>query len=131
MHKIEQQMITALRARTNLSLGNTVVSWDDDGTATVLLHGNVIARYSKGCLAWSLAGWDTSTTRSRIQALVLGLEQDTSVCRVRGRPYARSVIDPAYKYPITSSQWVRCSPLAVVRAVLANTVSGSPVRTAK
>ena len=79
MRKIEQQMITALRTRTNLSLGNTVVSWDDDDAATVLLHGNVIARYSKGCLA--------------------------------------------------SSQWVRCSPLAVVRAVLANTVSGSPVRT--
>ena len=77
MRKIEQQMNSALRNRKNFSSGNTTVIQNDDNTADVLLHGNCIAYvdYSgkipptNGTLKISDAGWQTVTTKSRLNAL--------------------------------------------------------------
>ena len=77
MRKVEQQMNSALRNRKNFSSGNTTVIQNDDNTADIFLHGNCIGYvdYSgkiaptSGTLKISDAGWQTVTTKSRLNAL--------------------------------------------------------------
>lgn len=54
---------------------------DRDTVVTVYLHGNAIARVNSRTLELkvTLAGWDTVTTRSRLNALAYGLVQDSTV----------------------------------------------------
>ena len=71
MRKIEQQMQTAIRNRENWSLLNTSVSYDEDGFTTVRLHGNRIAEINPhGDLVLSSCGWQSNTTKSRLNALL-------------------------------------------------------------
>lgn len=86
MRKIEQEMVAAFRAANTLFTRGLARSWKNGntevrvGSATiaVYLHGHAIfqavypeapsiARYR---LEFSLAGWNTPTTRSRINALL-------------------------------------------------------------
>jgi hypothetical protein len=69
MRKIEQEMNRALRNRETLWKANTSVSYDTDGLAIVRLHGNIIAYETEACWFVSLSGWNTPTTRSRLNAL--------------------------------------------------------------
>lgn len=73
MRKIETWMIQALRDKTlDAKKGNTRVYARPDGGHFVELHGNTIAHLSHdGRLRFTLAGWPTPTTRSRIQALLV------------------------------------------------------------
>ena len=73
MRKIERDMIAAIRAGKNRSLGNTrvIVYYGDEARWQVLLHGNCIATQADGePFRFTLAGWPTPTTRSRITALL-------------------------------------------------------------
>jgi len=71
MRSIEQQLIGAILARQPFSGGNTAYS---PAANTVTLHGNLIARYTDTA-GWqfNLSGWNTPTTRSRINALASAL----------------------------------------------------------
>lgn len=81
--KVEQEMLKAIRLRTSAELGNTTVQVNEEGTVTVSLHGNQIAKlYKSGMLNISLAGWDTPTTRSRLRAILS--EQGHSLSHVGG-----------------------------------------------
>lgn len=70
MHKIEQAMIRAVSSeRTRMPSGNTQVRKEGD-FLSVYLHGNCIARQmDDGTWMFNLCGWNTPTTRSRINAL--------------------------------------------------------------
>jgi hypothetical protein len=78
--KIEQEMVAALRKRRAWRQDNTEVQLDrrQDGKplALVFLHGNHIATlgYDEAgkvmSLSWTLAGWETRTTVSRINAIL-------------------------------------------------------------
>ena len=71
MRKIEQQMQNAIRNRQNWSNSNTSVSIDEDGFTTVRLHGNRIAEITPhGDLTLSSFGWETVTTKSRLNAVL-------------------------------------------------------------
>ena len=77
MRKIEQDMLTALRYERDFHRDNTDVKWginpdNDEAEAHVYLHGNLIARYTPGAseLYLSDAGWQTVTTKSRLNALL-------------------------------------------------------------
>ena len=71
MRKIEQQMQTAIRNRTNWSSSNTAVSVDNEGNTFVMLHGNLIATiFNNGDMKLSSCGWDTPTTKSRLNAIL-------------------------------------------------------------
>ena len=71
MRKIEQQMQTAIRNRQNWSKANTSVSVDQEGFTTVRLHGNRIAEIApNGDMSLSSAGWETVTTKSRLNAIL-------------------------------------------------------------
>ena len=66
MRKVTQQIKRAFEQGTSLKVGNT----ETDGK-TVWLHGNaIIKRDPQGFVRWSLAGWNTPTTRERVNGIV-------------------------------------------------------------
>ena len=81
MRKVEQKMINALRAGRSFNVQNTKVSKRtrvSGGYAqSVYLHDNEIARLEYNhekarepfAIMGTLAGWDTVTTRSRLNAI--------------------------------------------------------------
>lgn len=71
-------MCNAFESRHAWQESNTAVIVDD-GVVNVALHGNVIARREGAYRYCTLAGWDTVTTRSRLNAL------GAHVRRVKGR----------------------------------------------
>tara|TARA_B100001996_G_scaffold237335_1_gene183328 strand:+ start:942 stop:1274 length:333 start_codon:yes stop_codon:yes gene_type:complete len=70
MRKIESQMNSAIRARRNWSSGNTSVVIDDQNDALVYLHGNFIAKISDRFVRLFDGGWQSVTTKSRLNALL-------------------------------------------------------------
>ena len=76
MRKVEEQMNMAIRARKNWAGSNTTVRcFKENGITTemqVLLHGNLIAWLDTATndLNISSAGWETVTTKSRLNALL-------------------------------------------------------------
>ena len=84
MRQIEKQMVEAIKARKNFKSGNTEVTMTRNEylgtcTAMVYLHDNLIAKISFGTenvvAQFTLAGWNTNTTRSRLNALGVGVSQ--------------------------------------------------------
>ena len=90
MRKIEEQMNYALRHRKNWAGSNTTVRcFKENGVTTemqVLLHGNLIAWLDTATndLNISSAGWETVTTKSRLNAI---LEEFASGARVVQRNF--------------------------------------------
>ena len=70
MRKIESQMNSAIRARRNWSSGNTSVNFDEQNVAYVYLHGNLIALISDRFVRLFDGGWQSNTTKSRLNALL-------------------------------------------------------------
>ena len=77
MRKIESQLCEAIRNFRTLHKDNTAFvkdSWNK-GKWTLLLHGNAIASFDQNSkhptipTYVSLAGWNSNTTRSRLNAL--------------------------------------------------------------
>ena len=77
MRKIEKQMVHAVRCANNWKQDNTCVmsyEYGEHVLSTVLLHGNAIfTRYHREdggeTIEFSLCGWPSVTTRSRLNAL--------------------------------------------------------------
>ena len=71
MRKIEQSMNTAIRNRINWSGGNTAVIVDSKNAdlVEVFLHGNRIAQVCSEFVAIFDGGWQSNTTKSRLNAL--------------------------------------------------------------
>mgnify|MGYP001194128454 CR=1 FL=1 len=66
MRKVTQQIKSAFESRQPLSVDNT----STDGN-TIWLHGNaIVKRDASGFVIWSLAGWNTPTTRERVNGIV-------------------------------------------------------------
>ena len=68
MRKIETQMIAAIKADKNWSSGNTQAV-TNMGVSTVYLHGNKIAMVDDTSLTLFDGGWQSVTTKSRLNAL--------------------------------------------------------------
>jgi hypothetical protein len=65
MRKVTEQIKNAFEQGTSLKVGNTKT----DGK-TVWLHGNaIVKRDPDGLVRWSLAGWNTPTTRERVNGI--------------------------------------------------------------
>ena len=70
MRKIESQMIAAVRENRNWSSGNTSVTIDvETNTSSVYLHGNLIATVTDNDMTIYDGGWQSVTTKSRLNAL--------------------------------------------------------------
>ena len=79
MRKIEEQMNMAIRARKNWAGSNTTVRcFKENGITTeinVLLHGNCIAWLDTASNDFNISscGWETVTTKSRLNAILKNL----------------------------------------------------------
>lgn len=82
MRKVTQTICKALMSGEPKSIGNT----STDGE-TMFLHGNPIARLKDKNLILSLAGWNTVTTRERINGLLRSLGLHCFVSQRKGEPY--------------------------------------------
>ena len=83
-HKISNLAANAFYAGRNFKLQNTEVRVYDNGVTELYLHGNRIAQREPGSVhgvRFTLAGWNTLTTRERLNAL--GIKVTTK----RGTPY--------------------------------------------
>lgn len=71
MRKCESTIRSAALSGRSANIQNTVVSHSPSGEYTVYLHGNAIAHGRTGHLpaSFCLAGWNSVTTRSRLNAL--------------------------------------------------------------
>ena len=70
MRKIESQMCQAVQANINWSSANTTVTIDKEtNTSSVYLHGNLIATVTDNDMTIYDGGWQSVTTKSRINAL--------------------------------------------------------------
>tara|TARA_B100000579_G_C22206956_1_gene565472 strand:+ start:172 stop:504 length:333 start_codon:yes stop_codon:yes gene_type:complete len=84
MRKIETQMNTAIRSRKDFRSGNTEVynyfcSARNEVGAIVKLHGNKIAEVYKNSIVLFDGGWQTVTTKSRLNAMLDEFSKGTGV----------------------------------------------------
>ena len=70
MRKIEQQMCAAVQSNKDWQSANTSVHFDPEtGVSIVRLHGNKIAEGSDNDMTIFDGGWQSVTTKSRLNAL--------------------------------------------------------------
>ena len=69
MRKVETMMNVAIQAGKPLSRQNTVVQ-HKDGVAYVYLHGNKICEVGEDWLKLYDGGWQSNTTKSRLNAIL-------------------------------------------------------------
>ena len=70
MRKIEEQMIAAVQNNINWSSANTTVHFNEEtGESIVRLHGNKIAVVSDNDMTIFDGGYQSVTTKSRLNAL--------------------------------------------------------------
>ena len=78
MRKIERQMVAAIKAGKDFKLDNTeVVSCSH--VSDVFLHGNLIARVGETFIELFDGGWQSNTTKSRLNA-ILGVHGEPGDC---------------------------------------------------
>ena len=71
MRKIEAQMNAAIQKNINWQSANTSVHFDPEtGVSVVRLHGNKIAEVSDTDMTIFDGGWQTTTTKSRLNAII-------------------------------------------------------------
>ena len=71
MRKIETQMIDAINNNQDWQSANTCVHYDpSSGVSRVYLHGNKIAEVGDNYLTLFDAGYQTQTTKSRLNAIL-------------------------------------------------------------
>lgn len=69
MRKIERQMCDAIRDNKAWRSGNTEVTLGSDGVSYVFLHGNLIAAVDDTSITVYDGGWQSNTTKSRLNAI--------------------------------------------------------------
>jgi len=92
MRNIEIQMNNAISDRKNWKLANTEVTFDQEsGHSRVYLHGNHIATIGKTFITVTDAGYQTRTTKSRLNAIIHGQGwEDASIYQKRGEWFVRT-----------------------------------------
>ena len=70
MRKIEQQMINAISNNLNWKRDNTEVTYERGHVSKVYLHGNHIATVTDNDMTLYDGGWQSNTTKSRLNALL-------------------------------------------------------------
>ena len=82
MRKVTQQIAQAFIDGEIKQVGNTRT----DGKA-VYLHGNKIAEKRDNTVSLTLAGWNTVTTRERLNGLLTALGSASGFNQKKGKPY--------------------------------------------
>ena len=86
MRLIEQQMCSAVINKNDWRKDNTSVTVDVNGLCHVYLHGNKIAMIDDNSVEVYDGGWQTNTTKSRLNAIINTL-CDGTMCGVFQKNY--------------------------------------------
>lgn len=71
MRKIEQQMNDAISESRDWKSANTQVQYEEGNCISrVYLHGNLIAEIGEGFIKLFDGGWQSNTTKSRLNAIL-------------------------------------------------------------
>lgn len=91
MRVIEKKMIQAVASKGKMSLQNTKVE-TTSGITKVYLHGNQIAEidWAGKLMFLSNCGWKTTTTKSRLNAVLRELKPGTSIYQKKGEWYVHT-----------------------------------------
>ena len=90
MRHISEDAAQALISGTTFARSNTMVTSNGDGTYTMYLFGNAIARTTaNGDVEITNAGYNTNTTNDRLRAVLLQLQGNYAIQlrTVDGTPY--------------------------------------------
>jgi hypothetical protein len=87
MRKITKQIAEALANGKNKTIGNTSTS-----NGKVYLHGNKIAELKENGLHLSLAGWNTTTTRERLNGIAEHFGLNVSFNQRNYNPYLNGIL---------------------------------------
>ena len=94
MRKLEKQMNSALLRKSNWAGSNTTVSYNElTNCSSVYLHGHQIATldYHTNALKLSSCGYETVTTKSRLNALLSEFKYGCSVFQKNFDWYLKNV----------------------------------------
>ena len=104
MRKIESEMNAASKSNINFSKANTSVSYDvDTDESNVYLHGNNIATVGSNFLHIFDGGWQSVTTKSRLNALINEF-CDAFTCGVYQKDFTWYVTDRGTTHQFDSSK---------------------------
>ena len=110
MRVIERKMIAAIRDGRSMRDGNTVVEANSNGASwRVLLHGNLIAAGGTDTFSFTLAGWNTPTTRSRVNALLRAFTPSAAVYCKDFTPYFTPSNVNTLGREIGTREWIEAS----------------------
>lgn len=86
MRKISQDAAYALLNGLTFNRNNTCIIFErDTNICKLYLHGNLIAQIKQSdILHITLAGWDTVTTKSRLNAILALILHDTKIKTIKG-----------------------------------------------
>jgi len=98
MRKIEEQLTKAIQAGESFRSGSTSY---DPRTGTVVLYSTAIAQREGSGWKFNLGGFNTATTRSRLNAIATA-EGLNPVGTCRGEPYVRAF---DRKVPVPTDGW--------------------------
>lgn len=85
MKEIEKKMVDAVDNGRNFTGNNTTVR-HEDGNTYVYLFGNLIYKIVDGKAQFSMCGWNTTTTRSRLNALGVNVRSKEGQAYHNGKP---------------------------------------------
>ena len=116
MRKITRDAATAFFEGRTKTIGNTHAAVSGE-VSRLYLHGNLIAEYRRdtGGMFVTLAGWDTVTTRERINGLLTVAHEygivthNCGIVRRRGVPHFVFRGDGSarvYRHAIHDDQWI-------------------------
>ena len=93
MRKISKSIANAFKNGERRSISNTVTDNNE-----VLLHGNrIMWKNDSGDICLSMCGWDTPTTRERLNALLYVLGSDWRIVQRSGMQFAVTSVGFANK----------------------------------
>lgn len=71
MHKIENEIVKAIAEHKTVKLSSRDYVETVGNVSSIFLHGNKIATVESCCdVVFSFCGWETNTTKSRINAII-------------------------------------------------------------
>lgn len=107
MRKITQDAVNAFKNREGFNRDNTRVSVDPITACVHLeLFGNLIAEGYGRTVAVTLAGFNTRTTRDRVNGLLQELSVPFRFHTYQGQAYFRHLEDTSNGMPVDDTDWL-------------------------
>lgn len=106
MKKIDTQAAAAFKDGKPFSGGNTIITVEND-TVTMRLHGHIIASMciKDNTLALTLAGYNTLTTRARLNGILYTLPTAAYAVRYVQQNYSAVLFEGDERHEISPDSW--------------------------